>query len=59
MGIKYPTFYFRFVEREPGFLPVKILQQLWTESGWLGTEPMDDETWRPEGEWRDVPLERE
>jgi hypothetical protein len=54
-----PTPNLRFVIRyEP--TPIRILQQWWEKSvtinlGWTGDMPLR----KAEGEWRDVPLEKE
>jgi hypothetical protein len=59
----YLTPFSRYVTRATGAGFVtsdqRVLQQLWAPSGWHGNEPLGDENWRPEGEWRDVPTEEE
>jgi hypothetical protein len=49
-----PTPRLRFVERDLGYTKIRVLQQWWEDKVWF-----NHSTQHFNGEWRDVPLEKE
>lgn len=58
-----PTNKLRFVERENQIgsmiATYKILQQWWEDTAWDHVSNFVNGKFQPQGEWRDVPMEKE
>ena len=50
-----PTTNLRFVERDLGYTKIRVLQQWWA----FDPDSHYDWTLKVNGEWRDIPLEKE